>query len=75
MGLTAEAMGGAPMLQAALRFSAYQSGVACVIIGSSSADHMRDNARALEDGPLPAAAIRRIRESFARAGAEWPALG
>jgi aryl-alcohol dehydrogenase-like predicted oxidoreductase len=62
-------------LEAALRFSAYQNGVQCVLTGSSNADHMRLNAQWLENGPLPAVTVKRLRDAFARAGNDWPALG
>jgi aryl-alcohol dehydrogenase-like predicted oxidoreductase len=62
-------------LEAAMRFSAYQPGVQCVLVGSSNADHMRLNAQWLENGPLPAVTVKRVREAFAGVGGEWPALG
>lgn len=68
-------LGASGWLEAAMRFSGFWPGVACVLIGSSNADHMRDNARWLEAGPLPAAAVTQLREAFARAGNNWPALG
>jgi hypothetical protein len=46
-----------------------------VLIGSSDADHMRDNARWLEEGPLPDSAVERLREAFAKAEEQWEALG
>jgi aryl-alcohol dehydrogenase-like predicted oxidoreductase len=64
-----------PWLEAAMRFSGYWPGVQCVLTGSSNAEHMRINAQWLENGPLPGAATKRVREAFARAGKDWPALG
>jgi aryl-alcohol dehydrogenase-like predicted oxidoreductase len=75
IGLTADDVEGTSMLEAALRFSAFQRGVTCVLIGSSNADHMRENARWLENGPLPGAVTTRVREAFATVGEKWPALG
>lgn len=77
IGLTADAVEGLPMLEAALRFSAYHGGgcVNSVLIGSSNADHMRENARVLAQGPLPDAIVKRVREAYAQVGTGWPALG
>lgn len=75
IGLSAADVGGLDMLEAALRFSAFQQGVASVLIGSSNADHMRDNARWLEHGPLGDDLVQRLREAFAHVAKDWPALG
>jgi aryl-alcohol dehydrogenase-like predicted oxidoreductase len=64
-----------PWLEAAMRFSGYWPGVTCALIGSSNADHMRLNAQWLENGPLPASVVKRVREAFAKVGKEWPGLG
>lgn len=75
IGLADRDFDGVPPLEAALRFSAYQKGVSCVLIGSSNAEHMRDNARWLEQGPLTTRMVTRLREAFAKAGEAWEALG
>lgn len=75
MGLTSEDVGGLNMLEAALRFSAFHQGVSCVLVGSSHADHMRDNVHWLEKGPLRDDVVKRLREAFARVGGGWDALG
>jgi aryl-alcohol dehydrogenase-like predicted oxidoreductase len=62
-------------LEAAMRFSAYWPGVHCALIGSSNAEHMRLNAQWLENGPLSGPVVKRVREAFAGAGAEWRGLG
>jgi len=68
-------VGDLPWVEAAIRFSAYRAGVTCALIGSSNAEHMRLNAQWLENGPLPASALKRVNEAYRRVGQDWPALG
>lgn len=87
IGITQNDLGGIPVLEAALRFSAFHStgggpasggrgrGVSSVLIGSSHASHMAENARVLECGPLPESIVMAIKTAYRRVGASWPALG
>jgi len=56
----------------ALRFSAWQPGVSCAIVGTASAAHLRHNAEIVAKGPLPADAVAAVRNRFAECGAGWP---
>src|SRR6185503_19408347 len=58
----------------ALRFAAFQPGVACVIAGTASLERLRRNARLLERGPLPEALDREIRGAFRRNDRGWLGL-
>jgi aryl-alcohol dehydrogenase-like predicted oxidoreductase len=56
----------------AIRFSAFAPGVSTAIVGTSSADHLRDTVEAVALGPLPPAEIQRWRVAFAPHAGRWP---
>ena len=59
----------------ALRFTLAQPGVHTAIIGTTNPDNARANIAAANKGPLPAEAVKRIRDAFKHAAAEgWPGL-
>ncbi|HYJ12874.1 MAG TPA: aldo/keto reductase [Thermomicrobiales bacterium] len=49
---------------AAYRYVAMQEAVDCVLTGTASVDHLRANVAAVEAGPLPLAAVRRLQKVF-----------
>jgi aryl-alcohol dehydrogenase-like predicted oxidoreductase len=55
----------------ALRFTAYSNGVASCIVGTTSLDHIEENIRALDQGPLDAPLYDSIRDAFRRWDREW----
>jgi aryl-alcohol dehydrogenase-like predicted oxidoreductase len=55
----------------ALRFTAYQEGVHCAIVGTSRLEHLRRNVEEVEKGPLPAETVAAIRAAFRAHGAGW----
>jgi aryl-alcohol dehydrogenase-like predicted oxidoreductase len=59
----------------ALRFTLSQPGVHCAIIGTTNPDNARANIALAEKGPLPADAVRKIREAFHRADPQGTWLG
>jgi aryl-alcohol dehydrogenase-like predicted oxidoreductase len=59
----------------ALRFTLAQGGVHTAIIGTTNPDNARANIEAANKGPLPAEAVKKIRDAFKHAAAEgWPGL-
>jgi aryl-alcohol dehydrogenase-like predicted oxidoreductase len=59
----------------ALRFTIAQPGVHTAIIGTTNPDNARANIAAARKGPLPADAVKKIRDAFKHAAAEgWPGL-
>ena len=59
----------------ALRFTLAQPGVHTAIIGTTNPDNARANIAAAKKGPLPAEAVKKIRDAFKHAAAEgWPGL-
>jgi aryl-alcohol dehydrogenase-like predicted oxidoreductase len=58
----------------ALRFSAYTAGVSSCIAGTSSLDHLKENIRSLEKGPLNEAITQQIRSEFRRNDDNWVGL-
>jgi len=75
LGLSNRDIGNLPWLEAAARFSAFCPGVTSILVGSSHADHMIENARMLAQGPLPSSIVVRVCEAFAAVGFNLPALG
>jgi aryl-alcohol dehydrogenase-like predicted oxidoreductase len=65
---------GMDWLELALRFSAYTKGVCSCIAGTSSLDHLKENIRALEKGPLEPAIIEHIRSEFRKNDNNWIGL-
>ncbi len=48
----------------ALRFAAFAPGVACALVGTRRAEHVRAAARAVREGPLDEATVARIRAAW-----------
>jgi aryl-alcohol dehydrogenase-like predicted oxidoreductase len=63
--------GGYEWSELALRFTAYQEGVHCAIVGTSRLEHLRQNVEQVARGPLPAATVAAIRAAFRDHGAAW----
>jgi aryl-alcohol dehydrogenase-like predicted oxidoreductase len=55
----------------ALRFSAFAPGVASILVGTASPEHLAAAARAVGKGPLPDEIIREVHASWERAGKGW----
>lgn len=55
----------------ALRFSAFQEGIACCIVGTARLAHLEANVRLLDKGPLPPAQVAELRAAFTAHGAGW----
>ena len=62
----------------ALRFTLFQPGVHCAIVGTTSLDNAKANVRALAEGPLPEPAVQKLRQAFqsaqSQSGEGWPGL-
>lgn len=58
----------------ALRFVAFLPGVHTCIVGTANADHLLQNARLLERGPLPADQVDEIRRAFQAHDDDWMGL-
>jgi len=55
-----------------LRFAAYQPGVHCAITGSTNLDHVRENAKIAEQGPLDESVVKKIRQIWTEhARSDW----
>lgn len=65
---------GIDWLELTLRFSAYTEGVSTCITGTSSTDHLKENLRALEKGPLDRDIIQHIRNEFGKNDDDWTGL-
>lgn len=65
--------GGFDSPELALRFTAFAPGVDCALVGTSRLDHLVDNVRAVEKGPLDASVAFALRSSFLAHGREWRA--
>ena len=59
----------------ALRFTLSHPGVHCAIIGTTNPDNARANIAMADKGPLPAEAVRKVREAFRRADPQGAWLG
>lgn len=57
---------GIPFAEAAYRYAAYEPGMDCVLVGTSRADHLRENLRAVQKGPLPDETVAHLWQVFAR---------
>jgi len=53
------------------RFAAFSPGVSSILLGTSSIEHLRAAASAVEQGPLEAALAAGLRNDFDRVGASW----
>ena len=72
---TSNDVGGAPWLEAALRFAAYADGVTTALVGSGSLPHMQGHVDAVTKGPLPVEVVTHLERSFdAAAHGRWPGL-
>jgi aryl-alcohol dehydrogenase-like predicted oxidoreductase len=71
MGLDTE---GLDWSELALRFAAFVPGVASCIVGTTRPENLQRNLRALEQGPLPAHMVERIRDVFRRNDQGWDGL-
>ena len=58
-------------MELALRFAAWQEGVAAAIVGTCRLDHLRDNVEQVRKGPLPAETVAAIRAAFRAQGEGW----
>jgi len=58
----------------ALRFTAYTQGVNTCIAGTSNIDHLKENIKALEKGPIEAETIQQIRSEFRKNDDNWIGL-
>ena len=59
--------GGAESIpDAAYRFCRYEPGMDVILSGTSSIDHLRENAASLERPPLAVLAVNRLKQVFAR---------
>lgn len=58
----------------ALRFAAFVPGVSSCIVGTTRAENLQRNLRALEKGPLPEHLMERLRGAFFRHGEGWDGL-
>lgn len=52
--------------EAAYRFCLHEPGLDVILSGTGSVEHLRENARSLSMGPLPAEIVERLRRLFAR---------
>ncbi len=66
--------GGLDWSELALRFAAFVPGVASCIVGTTRLENLQRNVRALEQGPLPADLVDRIRGAFRRNDQGWDGL-
>ena len=58
----------------ALRFVAFLPGVHSSIIGTTSIEHLRENLRYVEKGPLPESNSKKIFDTFRKHGKDWVGL-
>jgi aryl-alcohol dehydrogenase-like predicted oxidoreductase len=59
----------------ALRFTLSQPGVHCAIIGTTNPENAKANIAMADKGPLPAEAVRKVRDAFRRADPQGAWLG
>ena len=55
----------------ALRFAAFQDGVSSCIVGTSRLDHLEDNLRILQKGPLTVEHAAKLQATFGLHGTDW----
>lgn len=58
----------------AVRFSVFTEGVSTAIIGTRSLEHLKEDIKAFEKGPLNKTLIRHIRDEFSRNDDDWIGL-
>lgn len=63
--------GGLGWQELAIRFVAFLPGVHSSIIGTTSIDHLKENLRYIEEGPLPDDLAKRITQAFLQHGRDW----
>jgi aryl-alcohol dehydrogenase-like predicted oxidoreductase len=66
--------GGTVWEEIALRFTAFSTGTDCMILGTSSEEHLRSGLSFLNNGPLEEDLLNRIRSAFNDHGRNWPGL-
>jgi aryl-alcohol dehydrogenase-like predicted oxidoreductase len=66
--------GGMSWQEFAIRFVAFLPGVHSSIIGTTSIDHLKENLRYVELGPLPDIMTKRITDAFVQHGNDWVGL-
>ncbi|MDP6380495.1 MAG: aldo/keto reductase [Phycisphaerae bacterium] len=65
MGFTLASVGfDGSWVELAVRFSAYQPGVHCAIIGSTNVGHVLENVKAADKGPLHESVVKAIRDAW-----------
>ena len=57
--------------EVALRYSAFAPGVAAILVGTSSAAHLKADVRLFEKGPLAAEVVAALESRFDQHGATW----
>lgn len=62
------------MLELALRFTVFETGVDCALIGTTDINHLRHNINLLQKGPLPADLLQHVRDSFYQHDDNWVGL-
>ncbi len=77
MKLTPQSVGfDGSWLEMALRFTCFTQGVSTAIVGSTNLDHIRQNIRILQQGPLPDDVVDKLRETFRlRDQGDWVGQG
>jgi aryl-alcohol dehydrogenase-like predicted oxidoreductase len=65
---------GMEWLELALRFTVYTEGISTSIAGTSSTEHLKENLRALEKGPLVPEMVQHIRTEFQKHDDNWVGL-
>jgi aryl-alcohol dehydrogenase-like predicted oxidoreductase len=58
----------------AIRFAAYAPGVSTIIAGTADFDHLKENLRLVEKGPLDQLIVEQVRSAFKIHGREWYGL-
>lgn len=62
---------GIPLNELFIRFAAFAPGVQSCLAGISSLQRLNELVNAVEQGPLPASVLKRIRDKFASVGISW----
>jgi len=58
----------------AIRFSLFSTGTDCMILGTSSPEHLRTSISFIDKGPLEEEILNEIRSAFNANGKTWPGL-
>lgn len=62
-------------LDIATRFAAHWPGITSILVGSSQAEHMRQNSEAMNKGPLAGDLLDQLSSDWDEIATGWPALG